>query len=111
MGVSAPKVFFIAGEASGDVLGASLMRSLKGKQAQFTGVGGTLMSEQGLKSIIPMSEICVMGIWEVLWQLPRLLRLIHGMVEEIEKEQPDVLITIDLPDFNFEVANYVPFSI
>ncbi len=104
MAISAPKIFFIAGEASGDVLGASLMRSLKTKNAQFSGVGGLLMGEQGLKSIIPMSELCVMGIWEVLWQLPRLLRLINGMVEEIEKEQPDVLVTIDLPDFNFQVA-------
>lgn len=103
MALNRTKIFMIAGEASGDVLGASLMRSMDGR-FECSGVGGTLMMEQGLKSVLPMSEICVMGIWEVIWQLPRLLKLIDGMVLEVEKQQPDALITIDLPDFNFQVA-------
>lgn len=98
------KFFLIAGEASGDVLGASLMRSLDSNQIECVGVGGTLMEAQGLRALLPMSELSIMGIWEVIMQLPRLLRLIHGLVEEIENEQPDVLVTIDFPDFNFEVA-------
>ncbi|MCB9980876.1 MAG: lipid-A-disaccharide synthase [Rhodospirillales bacterium] len=100
-------VFFIAGEASGDSLGASLIRGLKkreGDLVRFSGIGGPLMGEQGLKSLFPMDDLCVMGLWEVIWQLPRLLRLIQGTVEEIEKCAPDVVVTIDLPDFNFEVA-------
>ena len=100
-------VFLIAGEPSGDALGASLIKGLKSQGVQpdaITGVGGDLMQVEGLKSIIPMEELCVMGIWEVIWQLPRLIKLIHGMVEEIEKRQPDILVTIDLPDFNFRVA-------
>ncbi|NCT40846.1 MAG: lipid-A-disaccharide synthase [Alphaproteobacteria bacterium] len=104
MVVIAPKVFLIAGEASGDVLGSQLMESLKASQAQFMGVGGPLMEEQGLDSLMPMHELCVMGIWEVVVQLPRLIKLINGVVEEIERAQPDIVVTIDLPDFNFQVA-------
>ncbi|MFK7839647.1 MAG: lipid-A-disaccharide synthase [Bdellovibrionales bacterium] len=104
MSVVAPKVFFIVGEASGDILGAQLMQALKPKQSQFIGVGGPSMEEQGLESILPMTELCVMGIAEIIVQLPRLIKLINGVVNEIEKEQPDVVISIDLPDFNFEVA-------
>ncbi|MCB1532382.1 MAG: lipid-A-disaccharide synthase [Alphaproteobacteria bacterium] len=103
----AKKIFLIAGEASGDVLGASMMRAMKAQSSEpleFIGIGGPLMEAQGLSSLLPMSELCVMGLWEVLWQLPRLLKLINGVIEEIEAAQPDLLITIDLPDFNFEVV-------
>jgi lipid-A-disaccharide synthase len=105
MSETAPKIFFLAGEHSGDVLGAGLLRSLKELGVtEFSGIGGPLMREQGLKSLVPMDELCVMGLLEVLWQLPRLLKLIDAVVEEIEKFNPDVLVTIDLPDFNFQVA-------
>ena len=100
-------VFLIAGEASGDALGSSLMRGLadKGFDANnFLGIGGPLMEAEGLKSLLPMDDLCVMGLWEVIWQLPRLLKLINGVVEEIEKAQPDIVVSIDLPDFNFQVA-------
>lgn len=101
------KVFLIAGEPSGDVLGASLMREMKSQSSEpleFIGIGGPLMEEQGMSSLMPMDELCVMGIWEVVWQIFRLLKLINGVVEEIEQANPDILITIDLPDFNFQVA-------
>ena len=104
MAVVLPKVFLVAGEASGDLLGAQLMEALKPSQARFVGIGGPMMEEEGLESLLPMHELCVMGLWEVVAQLPRLLKLIEGVVEEIEKEQPDVVVTIDLPDFNFQVA-------
>lgn len=97
----------IAGEASGDVLGASLMRGLKEQglgPEDMSGIGGKDMAAEGLESLIPMDELCVMGVWEVAGHLPRLLRLINGIVEEIERRKPDVVVTIDLPDFNFEVA-------
>lgn len=97
--------FMLAGEHSGDGLGAALMQGLKARgNVEFVGVGGPLMEAQGLKSLLPMSELCVMGIWEIVWQLSRLLRLIHGVVEEIEKAQPDAVLMVDLPDFNFRVA-------
>ena len=104
------KIFLIAGEPSGDVLGAGLIRELKSQSRvpiEFIGVGGPLMEAEGLQSIVPMDELCVMGLWEVIWQLPRLLRLINGVVEEIEGAEPDAVVTIDLPDFNFEVARRI----
>jgi lipid-A-disaccharide synthase len=98
--------FFIAGEPSGDALGASLISALKHSEPDIVldGIGGDLMASAGLKSLIPMDELCVIGLWEVLSQITRLNRLIIGVVEEIEKRQPDVVVTIDLPDFNFRVA-------
>lgn len=104
-GGKAPKIFFLVGEHSGDVLGAELLRELNAKGVfEISGIGGPLMEAVGLKSLFPMEELCVMGLWEVFGQLPRLLYLIVGVVEEIEKFNPDIVVTIDLPDFNFEVA-------
>lgn len=99
--------FLIAGEASGDTLGGSLMRGLKSKgvpAGNFNGVGGELMEAEGLESLLPMDELCVMGLWEVAGHLPRLMKLIQGLVEEIEESNPDCVVTIDLPDFNFHLA-------
>lgn len=100
------KIFMIAGEASGDVLGASLMRGLKAQDAGlvFEGIGGDLMKAQGLESLMPMREITAIGIFEVATQFSKLLKHIQAMVEEIEKRQPAVFVSIDLPDFNFQVA-------
>ncbi|MGH1398333.1 MAG: lipid-A-disaccharide synthase [Alphaproteobacteria bacterium] len=99
-------VFLIAGEESGDVLGGGLMAAMKEAQPEvrFIGVGGDAMTREGLSSLMPMQDLCVMGLFEVVMQMRRLLKLIDRMVEEIEKAQPDVVIGIDLPDFNFRVA-------
>jgi len=108
--MSQQKLFLIAGEPSGDALGASLIKAIHETypgQYEINGIGGELMEEQGLKSLLPMEELCVMGIWEVLMHLPRLYKLILGVVEEIEKYDPDAVITIDLPDFNFFVGGYL----
>lgn len=101
------RFFLVAGEASGDALGGSLMKGLKGQgvpEGNFLGVGGDAMKLEGLDSLLPMDELCVMGLWEIAGHLPRLLKLIQGLVEEIEKSKPDYVITIDLPDFNFQLA-------
>lgn len=100
------KVFLIAGEASGDVLGGPLMEALRSADpsVQFTGIGGEQMKKAGLESLMPMEELCVMGVFEVLEHLPRLLKLIKAVAIEIETVNPDVVVTIDLPDFNFRVA-------
>jgi lipid-A-disaccharide synthase len=100
------KFFFIAGEPSGDALGASLIAALKRspREIEIDGIGGDLMASEGLDSLLPMDELCVIGLWEVLSQITRLNRLITAVVEEIEKRQPDIVVTIDLPDFNFRVA-------
>ena len=94
----------IAGEASGDALGGPLIRALKKRNIEVTGIGGHFMEAEGLKSLLPMDQLCVMGLFEVIKHLPRLLKLMNAVVLEIEKANPDVVVTIDLPDFNFRVA-------
>ena len=99
------KIFIIAGEASGDVLGSKLMMQLKQQEAdvKFLGIGGPLMEEQGLKSIISMKELSIMGFFEVLPHIPKLLKYIKQTAQTIESENPDCVITIDAPDFSFRV--------
>ena len=99
--------FIIAGEASGDVLGAKLMANLKklsSEEAEFYGVGGEKMEEQGLKSQFPMSELSLLGFMEILPHIPNLLNRIDQVAKEIISIKPDVVITIDAPAFNFRVA-------
>lgn len=104
------KFFIIAGEASGDVLGAKLMAQIKeqlsaeNKQVDFIGVGGRLMEEEGLLSIFPMEELSIMGFLEVVPHIPKLLRRIKQTANTIISENPDCVITIDSPDFCFRVA-------
>ena len=100
-------VFLVAGEPSGDLLASRLMSGLKqilGGKVAFKGVGGPLMAEEGLDSLFPMDELSVMGIAEVLPQLKNLLRRIKQTAEYAIEVQPDVLITVDAPDFSFRVA-------
>ena len=102
------RVFLIAGEASGDRLGAALMQGLrKLTNVEFLGVGGPLMEAQGLSSIFPMDDLSVHGIVEVLKQYPHLRRRLHQTADAVLEAQPDVLITIDSPDFCLRVAKLV----
>jgi lipid-A-disaccharide synthase len=102
-------IFIIAGEASGDNLGASLMRALKAQHPdmEFSGVGGMRMAEAGLRSLFPMEELSVMGIAEVLPKLLHILSRIRQTAREILKIKPDAVITIDAPDFCFRVIQKV----
>lgn len=105
-----PKVFMIAGEPSGDVLGARLMaalRDLTGGNIEVCGVGGEMMREQGLESLFPMEELSVMGITEILPHLPGLLRRIKETAASVDGTAPDALVTIDSPDFTRRVARRV----
>jgi lipid-A-disaccharide synthase len=92
----------IAGEASGDQLGAGLIAEIKSRypDAEFVGIGGDLMRQAGIKAWHDSQELAVMGLTEVLKHLPRLLRLRHSIFERILAWQPDVFIGIDAPDFN-----------
>ena len=103
------KVFVIAGEASGDALGGALMEGLNALAPGVTydGVGGPLMQAEGLQSRFPMDELSVMGLAEVLPRYFHLKRRIREMAEAVIETKPDVLITIDSPDFCLRVAKLV----
>lgn len=100
------KFFLIAGEPSGDQLGAALMAGLRElvPDAKFTGIGGEAMTAQGLTSLFPMAELSVMGIWEVLPKYRHLKRRIAETAARVAAENPDALIGIDSPDFCLRVA-------
>lgn len=102
-------VFLIAGEPSGDKLGGALMDGLRilEPDVHFDGVGGPLMQAQGLTSRFDMSELSVMGIAEVLPKYRALMRRINETAAAVVNTAPDVLITIDSPDFCLRVARRV----
>ena len=99
------RLFLIAGEPSGDALGAALMAGLRAlvPQVQFAGVGGPLMAEEGLESLFPMADLSVMGLAEVLPRIALLRRRIRETAEAIAATAPDAVITIDSPDFCLRV--------
>lgn len=103
------RVFLVAGEASGDRLGASLLAGLRqlGGTVEAMGVGGPLMAEQGVDSLFPMDELSVMGIAEVLPRYPALRRRMIQTADAVIAAAPDVFITIDSPDFCLRVAERV----
>ena len=97
----------IAGEASGDLLGARLMTALKrhaNEPLQFSGVFGTQMQEIGGSSLFPMEDLSVMGLAEVLPHIPKILKRLQTAVDHVISTQPDVVITIDSPGFSFRLA-------
>jgi len=96
------RVALIAGEASGDQLGANLMRALKEKvpDIQFEAVSGPMMRAVGCRDIGNVDELSVMGLSEVLKDLPRLIRLRRELGRYLIEDSPDVVIGIDAPDFN-----------
>ncbi len=105
----APKFFIIAGEPSGDRLGAALMAGLQqlSPSVEFAGIGGPLMQAQGLQSLFPMEELSIMGIVEVLPKLRHLLRRVQQSADAAVAFGPTALITIDSPDFCLRVSKKV----
>jgi len=102
-----PLIFLIAGEASGDVIGARLMAALKKQtdgRVRFAGIGGAHMEGEGLDSLFPMRELSLMGIFEILPHIPKLLRRIRQTEGAARHMAASAVVTIDAPDFNFRVG-------
>lgn len=96
------RVFLVAGELSGDILGATLMRELKRRHGniRFRGIGGPRMIEEGLDSLYPLETLSIMGLVEVLKHLPRLVGVRRHLRREALSWRADIMIGIDAPDFN-----------
>jgi len=106
-------IFLVAGEPSGDALGAKLMAALQratGGRVGFAGVGGDRMASAGLTSLFPLSDIAVMGLTEVVPRLPTILRRLRTTADAIWDLAPAVVVTIDAPSFSLRVADRVRAS-
>jgi lipid-A-disaccharide synthase len=100
-----PLIYLIAGEQSGDVLGARLMHALRARRSDltFAGVGGSATAAHGLISLFPIRSLALMGLLEVLPRVFELKKLLKRTVADIEARRPDVLVTIDSPGFTLRV--------
>ena len=100
-----PLIYLIAGEQSGDVLGARLMHAIKARRPDitFAGVGGSAMAAQGLDSLFPIRALALMGLLEILPKIFQLKALLKQTVADIKNRAPDLLVTIDSPGFTLRV--------
>jgi len=106
-GTPGPLIFLIAGEPSGDALGARLMAALRERThgaVRFAGVGGENMEVAGLPSLVPISDLAVMGVAEVLPRARRIFRRVEETVAAVRRLQPDAVVTIDSSGFTWRVA-------
>ena len=105
----AMRIALVAGEASGDLLGAGLIAELRKRWpgAEFVGIGGEAMRDAGMDTWFDASELAVMGLAEVLRHLPRLLRVRRELRQRVLDWAPDVVIGIDAPDFNLGVEKWL----
>lgn len=100
--ISSPLIGIVVGEHSGDNIGVSLIKALREifPQAKFLGIGGPQMVAEGFDSLFPLEKLSVMGITEVIFRLPELLKIRKKLVKQLIAAQVDVVIGIDAPDFN-----------
>lgn len=104
------KLFIIAGEASGDIIGGGFLKEFLKRypDTKISGIGGDVMLNSGLcNSLFDMKELSIMGIAEILPKIPKLITRINQTVKAIEEFEPDIILTIDAPDFSFRVQNKV----
>lgn len=102
-------IYLVAGEASGDVLGARLMQAIAARQPniRFAGIGGAQMMARGLDSLFPMQDLALMGLLEILPRLRHLRRRLQQTVADITAQRPDVVVTIDSPGFTLRVLRAI----
>jgi len=103
-------IFLVAGEHSGDALGAKLMTALNERSEAplvYSGVGGEQMREMGLRSLFPLSDVAVMGPLAILRQLPRLVRRVYQTVDAAVAASPDLVVIIDSPEFTHPIAKRI----
>ena len=107
----AKRIFIVAGEHSGDVLGGKLIEALKAKDGAdafaFAGVGGEHMEAAGLSSIFPLSDVAVMGPAAILARLPKLVRRVYRTVDAALAFNPDAVVIIDSPEFTHPIAKRI----
>jgi len=103
------KVFIVAGEVSGDLLGEGLIIELKKmtNDIEIFGVGGNKMIAQGLKPIFNIKFLSIMGIFEVIFKIPKVIKLLNLTKSKIIEINPDIVITIDAPGFNFRLQKSI----
>ncbi|MBC7751425.1 MAG: lipid-A-disaccharide synthase [Candidatus Saccharibacteria bacterium] len=96
----------VAGELSGDTLGADLIREIKKihPNVKFIGIGGPQMQAEGLTSLYPLERLSLFGLFEVLGRLPELFKIRDGLIETFGQEKIDLFIGVDAPDFNLRVS-------
>ena len=102
-GQAAPFIFIIAGEPSGDAIGGALIAALRertGGRLQIAGIGGESMAAEGLTSLVPLADLAVAGVAEVLPRAPLILRRVRETVQAIEQMRPDAVVTIDSSGFS-----------
>jgi lipid-A-disaccharide synthase len=104
------KIFIVAGEHSGDALGAKLIAALKtmhGGSITFAGVGGEEMAHEGFVSLFPIEDVAVMGPMSILPKLPRILRRVYQTVDAGIAFAPDAVVIIDSPEFTHPIAKRI----
>lgn len=105
------RIFIVAGEHSGDILGGKLMQALQekagGEAFAFAGVGGDCMEAAGLTSIFPLSDVAVMGPAAIVAQLPKLVRRVYRAVDAAIAFDPHAVVIIDSPEFTQPIAKRI----
>jgi lipid-A-disaccharide synthase len=104
----APFIFIVTGEPSGDAIGGALIRALKartGGRVRVAGIGGERMAEEGLKTLVPLGDLAVAGIAEVLPRAPTILRHVRETTATIRQARPDAVVTIDSSGFTWRIAH------
>jgi lipid-A-disaccharide synthase len=104
-----PHIFLVAGEESGDRLGAALIAAIRRRNpdARFSGVGGTQMTALGVTSLFPLGELAIIGFVQIIMGLPKIVRRIRDTADAVVAAKPDVLVIIDSPEFTHRVARRV----